>query len=293
MKKILIIVLMFMLVFTSATTMAVSTRTKPIRPTDNGDISIGSIKVDRESVHCEGNIVNIKMVPKNFDIYADYSLKAPKDLPDIDIAAAVVVPIPDQEDKKMEQTFDQKDGKISFNINMDDKKIINKEYVLVGAYGYFHPNPFDPKYDFKFDFAFVSVVCVSNKLSVSSGMPTGMNYVSYIINWGDGTSTHVGPVILGNPIEASHRWIKDGNYQITVRMIGIKNTGDLPGMNIKINKENNGHNNIINKGSSQFSNQRFSPIEIKKSLFEYHALSRFLYVSRNKNNVIFKLLFPR
>ncbi len=188
----------------------------------------------------------------------------------------------------MEQTFDQKSGEIPF-INMDDQKVVHKEYVLVGAYGYFHPNPFDPKYDFKFDFAFVSVICVSNKLSVSNGMPAGMNYVSYITNWGDRTSTHVGPVILGNPIEASHKWIKDGDYQITIKMIGIKNTGNLPVMNIKINKEN-GPNNIINKDSSQFGNQRFNLLEIKRSLFGYQSLSRFLYISHNKNNIIFKLL---
>ncbi len=64
MKKILIIVLIIYAGSYSTAAMASSTRTRPIRPTDNGDINIGNIKVDGKSVHCEGNIVNIKMVPK-------------------------------------------------------------------------------------------------------------------------------------------------------------------------------------------------------------------------------------
>ena len=228
MKKTAIIVIIMMLVLIAANTQAASVYHKPpFKPTNNTDIPLGDIKVNGDIVTCSANLLNIKLVEQKIRIYVTYSLFAPKIL---DAAAAVVVPLPDQENKRMEYitpSENQKSGEISFNIDIGNKKVFPKIYALIGAYAYAE-NPLNPDtWDFSFDFAFASVLCISNQLKISNKVTANTARIYYRISWGDGTYSTVGPYRICEPVKASHNWKNPGTHQIKAKIIG--GSSDLSG----------------------------------------------------------------
>jgi hypothetical protein len=167
MKKIIALIMLLLLFSSSAGSFSVSISKKTYLDSDD-KICIGRINVKGFNVSCKGEVFTVKKVPEKFDLYVEYFLEAPKTgLFDFDVAIAAVVPLPDQDNKKMVQTFDKKDGNISFHIEMNNQMLAYKKYVLVGIYGYVDlSDPFNPDYNFTFDFAFISVICLVNRISI-------------------------------------------------------------------------------------------------------------------------------
>ena len=166
MKIIIFFVIASLVMFSSADAFMVIKNKKSLVDGDS-TICIGEIKVKGSKVSCRGDLITFKIVPEEFDLYVKYSLEAPRSgFLGFDVAVAAVSPLPDQENKKIVQTFDKREGNISFHIN-NNRLFFHKEYVLVGIYAYVDlSDPFNPDYNFTFDFAFVSIVCLSNFLYV-------------------------------------------------------------------------------------------------------------------------------
>jgi len=164
MKIAIFFVITSLLIFSSVDALVVN---KKSLLDESDTICIGEIKVRGSDVSCRGDLITFKIVPKEFDLYVKYSLDAPRTgFLGFDVAVAAVSPLPDQENKKIVQTFEKKEGNISFHIN-NNRLFFHKEYVLVGIYAYVDlSDPFNPDYNFTFDFAFVSVICLSNILYV-------------------------------------------------------------------------------------------------------------------------------
>ncbi|MCD6108283.1 MAG: hypothetical protein J7J89_02260 [Thermoplasmata archaeon] len=160
--SIIVFMIAFLVMFSSVDAFVV-TKNKKTVTNENDTICIGEIDVEGSKIACKGDLITFKIVPKEFTLYVKYYLDAPRTgFLGFDVAVAAVSPLPDQENKKIVQTFENKGGNISFHIS-NNRIFFHKEYILVGIYAYIDlSDPFNPDYNFTFDFAFVSVVCLSN-----------------------------------------------------------------------------------------------------------------------------------
>jgi hypothetical protein len=65
----------------------------------------------------------------------------------------------------------------------------------------------------------------SNSYSTSATDPDG-DQVQYIFDWGDGSTSVIGPFDSDISANASHSWSKAGTYQVKVKAIDA----DIPGI---------------------------------------------------------------
>ena len=69
----------------------------------------------------------------------------------------------------------------------------------------------------------------------------GGDQIYYVFNWGDGTESEAGPYNSGDTGSASHKWTKEGNYEIKVKardVIGFESPWSDPlAVNMPRNKQ--------------------------------------------------------
>ena len=266
MRGILGVFIVCMLVF-SALSVGASHRStsvinhiKPVPITGDDEIKIGSVIIDGdrklvsasvEGTKLMGETIGVitKSVSGDFSMHVNYNVDLIEDglisPPDVGVVGVYRMQGA-KEGKNLDMKTFMKDasGRLEYPVKMD-KIFYWDVFAFLGIYGILENLQINLYYS---NLVIAGVVCAKLGKPIPQDIESKLpRYVTYVIDWGDGSRSIVGPQSVSKSGEISHKYRDEGRYTIRIRIVA-KTIGNIEIAHFTINVGENSGDSIDNGG---------------------------------------------